>query len=188
MVGKTARVLDEYLVISAQGGDRQAFELLARRWHKKLFAHAYRLTGDPEAAKDAAQTGWGEIARGLRGLQDERAFSAWAYRIVSRACARQVGGIVRQRQLKTALSSEPRLSNVEQEQQRDDDLLHAAIRELPREQRAAIALFYLEDLSVAEVAVALNVPVGTVKTRLMHARRKLRAALEGEERCETVML
>jgi DNA-directed RNA polymerase specialized sigma24 family protein len=47
--------------------------------------------------------------------------------------------------------------------------------------RAAIALFHFEDMSVAEVAVALDVPAGTVKTRLMHARRKLRAALEGDE-------
>jgi RNA polymerase sigma-70 factor (ECF subfamily) len=52
---------------------------------------------------------------------------------------------------------------------------------LPAEQQAAVALFYLEEMSVAEVAVALDVPAGTVKTRLMHARRKLRAALGGEE-------
>jgi len=48
------------------------------------------------------------------------------------------------------------------------------------EQRAAVALFHFEEMSVAEVAVALDVPVGTVKTRLMHARRKLRAVLEGD--------
>ena len=59
--------------------------------------------------------------------------------------------------------------------------MRRAIRTLPPEQQAAIALFYLEDMSVAEVAVALDVPAGTVKTRLMHARRKLRGALEGEE-------
>ncbi len=58
--------------------------------------------------------------------------------------------------------------------------LRAALADLPQEQRAAIGLFYLEDLGVAEVAIALNVPAGTVKTRLMHARRKLRAVLEGE--------
>jgi RNA polymerase sigma factor (sigma-70 family) len=52
---------------------------------------------------------------------------------------------------------------------------------LPPDQGSAVALFYLEEMSVAEVAVALNVPAGTVKTRLMHARRKLRAALEGDE-------
>lgn len=61
--------------------------------------------------------------------------------------------------------------------------MRSAMRELPAEQRAAIALFHLEELSVAEVAVALDVPVGTVKTRLMNARRRLRAALEGDEAC-----
>ena len=55
-----------------------------------------------------------------------------------------------------------------------------ALAALPPDQRAAIALFHLEDLSIAETAIALNVPAGTVKTRLMHARRKLRAALEGD--------
>lgn len=59
--------------------------------------------------------------------------------------------------------------------------LQAAIRQLPAGERAAIALHHFEDLRVAEVAVALGVPVGTVKTRLMNARRKLRAILEGEE-------
>ena len=57
--------------------------------------------------------------------------------------------------------------------------LRTALAGLPPEQRAAVALFHLEDLSVAETAVALNVPEGTVKTRLMHARRKLRTVLEG---------
>ncbi len=55
----------------------------------------------------------------------------------------------------------------------------AAIADLPSEQRAALALFHIENLSVAEIAVALDVPPGTVKTRLMHARRKVRAQLDG---------
>ena len=58
--------------------------------------------------------------------------------------------------------------------------MQRAIQSLPHDQRATIALFYLEELSVAEVAVALDVPAGTVKTRLMHARHKLRAIIEGE--------
>ena len=64
---------------------------------------------------------------------------------------------------------------------RDIAALQGAIRKLPPEQQAAIALFYLEEMSVAEVAVALDVPAGTVKTRLMHARHKLRGAFEGDE-------
>jgi len=56
-----------------------------------------------------------------------------------------------------------------------------AVRALPPDQQAAIALFYLEEMSVAEVAIALDAPVGTIKTRLMHGRSKLRLAILGEE-------
>jgi len=181
MARTAVRILDEYLVVSAQAGDRKAFDLLAGRWQKKLVAHAWRLTGDAEAARDAAQLGWIEIVRGLNGLQDERAFPAWAYRIVSRACARQVGELIRQRRLSEEIAAQPEVEPEEVASRHDADLLRAEIRALPAEQRTAIALFHFEDLSVAEVAVALDVPAGTVKTRLMHARRKLRAALGGDE-------
>jgi RNA polymerase sigma-70 factor (ECF subfamily) len=177
----TARILDEYLVASAKAGDRQAFQMLAGRWQKKLIAHAWRLTGDREVARDAAQEGWIEILRGIGRLEDERAFAAWAYRIVSRRCARQIGAAVRRRELAQASSAEPVAEDQEPpEAALEHDRLRAAVRALPEQQRAAVALFHFEEMSVAEVAVALDVPVGTVKTRLMHARRKLRAALEGE--------
>ena len=180
MARTVARILDEYLVVSAQAGDREAFDLLARRWQKKLVAHAWRVTGDVDAARDAAQLGWIEIVRGMSGLQDARAFPAWAYRIVSRVCARQVRDLVRQRRLSTDVAAQPEVEPEEEGSRHDASLLRTAIRALPAEQRTAIALFHFEELSIAEVAVALNVPAGTIKTRLMHARRKLRAALEGE--------
>ena len=182
MARTTARIVDEYLVAAARTGDRTAFEQLVRRWQPKLVAHAWRLTGDVEGARDAVQAAWLEIVRGLDRLQDERAFPVWAYRIVSRSCAKQIGRARRRRELAEVIASEPRAEEVECTGQPDAQRLRAAIRELPPAQRAAIALHSFEELSVAEVAVALNVPAGTVKTRLMHARRKLRAALEGDGR------
>jgi len=180
MAAARTRILDEYLVISAKAGDRRAFDLLARRWHPKLVAHAWRLTGDGEIAREAAQEGWIEIVRGLAGLKDERAFPAWAYRIVSRRCAAQISRVQARRALDRAIAAEPETCPPED---RGDEMLRlrAAVRSLPEGQRAAVALFHFEDMSVAETAVALDVPVGTVKTRLMHARRTLRAALEGDE-------
>ena len=86
------------------------------------------------------------------------------------------------RALEAAVASETDLSVDEAGPVASDAAkVRAAIAALPRDQAATVALFYLEDLSVGEVATALDVPVGTVKTRLMHARRKLRDLLEGED-------
>lgn len=189
MTGNKARLLDEYLVASARTGDRKAVVLLVERWHGKLVAHAWRLIGDAEGARDVAQAAWIDILRGLRRLKDERAFPAWAFRIVSRRCARRIGAEVRRRELSAALAvvPEPEAPDPDASLEAGVEVgrLRAAISALPPGQRAAIALFHLEEMSVAEVAVALDVPAGTVKTRLMHARRKLRAALEGNEGEET---
>lgn len=183
MDGKASseRLLDAYLVASARVGDRKAFALLARRWNGRLLAHAWRLLGDVELARDAVQDGWREIVRGMPRLADPTAFPAWAYRIVSRRAARLIQGLRRDRRLCEAAEQEPADEAVgPDEGNLDAARLRRAITALPPGQRAAVALFHLEELSVAEVAVALDVPVGTVKTRLMNARAKLRAALEGE--------
>lgn len=178
---RTGRLLDEYLVLSAKAGDRAAFESLARRWRLKLAAHAWRLTGSGELAAEASQSAWVEISRGLRGLQDEAAFPAWAYRIVSRQCARRIAGLQRDRALGRDLAAQPEAPpGTPDAPGAEIDRLRAAIRALPAAQRAAVALYHFEEMSVAETAVALDVPAGTVKTRLMHARRALRTALEGD--------
>jgi RNA polymerase sigma-70 factor (ECF subfamily) len=173
------RLLDAYLVASARLGDRRSFALLAQRWNGKLIAHAWRLLRDQDLAKDAVQDGWAEIVRSLPQLREDRAFPAWAYRIVSRVCARQIGRSQSERRLAAEIEAVPEVAP--EEADLDIGTLQRAIRLLPPEQQAAIALFYLEEMSVAEVAVALNVPAGTVKTRLMHARRKMRSAFEGDE-------
>ena len=176
------KALDGFLVASARVGDRRAFELLAERWDPKLRAHATRLLGDHEQAREAVQDSWAEIVRGLERLRDDAAFPAWAYRIVSRRCAKSIARAQRQRQLAEALATVPPARVAEAT---DFERLRAAVRALPPEQRAAVALFYFEDLSIADTAIALDVPAGTVKTRLMHARRKLRDTLEGDLRWAT---
>jgi len=184
MPRQAARIFDEYLAAAARAGDRKAFAALAERWQPKMLAHAFRLLGDREAARDVVQDAWADMARGLPRLDDTRAFPAWAYRIVTRRTADAIRKRQRDRKLGAAYAAE-RASDVQSADPIDTPGVSASLLEamaaLPREQRAAIALFYLEDFSVAEVAAALGVPAGTVKTRLMHARRKLREALEGGE-------
>ncbi|MBL4619521.1 MAG: sigma-70 family RNA polymerase sigma factor [Marinicaulis sp.] len=177
-----ARILDEYLAASARAGDRVAFGQLAKRWQPKLYAHACRLMGDAELARDVVQEGWGDIAKGLSRLDDAAVFPAWAYRIITRRAADSIRRTQRDRRLTQGFVAEPTPEDngaAAIEVHADRTPLTKAMASLPPEQRAAIALFYLEDFSVAEIAAALSVPAGTVKTRLMHARRKLRTALEG---------
>src|SRR5687768_10515119 len=134
-----AKLLDGWLVASARLGDRRAFAALVLRWQKKLLVHAWRLLRDDEAAKDAVQDGWAEIVRGLAGLKDERLFGPWAYRIVSRRCARSVGGLAARRRLAETLAGEPEPAWAEVEPV--EDRLRSAIGALPPAQQAAIALY-----------------------------------------------
>lgn len=168
-------VLDEYLVLASQSGDGRAFDALVRRWHRKLVAHAWRLTGSKDAAADTVQSAWVEILRALPGLRDETAFPAWAYRIVTRRAARHIAGKIADRKIATALAEDPA---AEAPGPSPALGLQGALAKLSPPHRAAVALHYFEGLSVAEIAVALEVPAGTIKTRLMHARKLLRTQLK----------
>ncbi|MCE3013412.1 MAG: RNA polymerase sigma factor [Proteobacteria bacterium] len=182
MKNKVDVLVNDYLVLAAKAGDRTAFGRLVELWHPKLVAHAWRLLGNGDDAQDAAQEAWVEIAKGLGRLVEVRAFPAWAFRIVTRRCGRIVGKLALARKLERAILAKPE-SVAEPDpatDASDAQALSRAIRKLSPDQRATVALHYFEDMSVAQVAVALDVPVGTVKTRLMHARANLRVALEGE--------
>lgn len=177
------RAVDDYLVVAAQGGDRAAFTRLVRRWHPRLLGHALRLTRRRDMAEDAVQAAWVEIVRGLTALRDERAFPAWAFRIVTRRLMRAVARAPFDRGTDAPDSAAGVCQEIAggEAAHLDRADLGRAIAGLSSVHRAAVALHYFEGLSVAEIAVALDVPSGTIKTRLMHARAHLRAHLEGED-------
>ena len=172
-----ARLFEAYLVAAARTGDAAAQARLVEAWQPRFIGHAWRMTGDTDMARDAVQDSWLEILRGLTALKDELAFPAWALRIVTRRCRRLGGRRGRERAREAGL--EVHASIAAPEPDSGPDVLtrrhmRRAIDALPPDQRAALALVYLLGLSVAEAALALDAPEGTIKTRLMHARRKLR--------------
>jgi RNA polymerase sigma factor (sigma-70 family) len=177
------RIYDEYLVAAAVTGDRPALSRLVARWQPRLHRHAWRVLGDPERAKDMVQEAWVDILRGLARLDDVAAFPAWAYRIVTRRCQRCF-----QRTARDIVDFAADDADAGMQAPHEDAGEFAAemanvmeaIGKLPALQRAALALFYIEEMSVAQIAIATDVPPGTVKTRLLHARRKVRALLEGD--------
>ncbi|MFZ5669502.1 MAG: RNA polymerase sigma factor [Pseudomonadota bacterium] len=166
-------VLDEYLVLVAQGGSAVAFRRLAERWTPRLRRHAARLLGDSDAATDAVQDAWLAIARGLRRLEDPSRFAAWAHAITTRRCADEI----RRRRRRRAAEAAPD-APAEADADRALDL-SAALAALPLDQRVIVGLFYGQGLTVEEVGAALGVPAGTVKSRLHAIRKHLKFWLEG---------
>ena len=174
------QALDEYLVLSAQAGSRDAFAHLARRWTPKLQAFAARVLSQQEAANDVVQETWASAWRGLGGLDDPARWRAWLYAIAHRKCADMLRAKYRGRRLEAALGEGASESSGDEEGRVDARLdLARAMARLPAEQRVAISLYFGEEMSVAEIAEATGAPVGTVKSRLFAARQALRGHLEG---------
>ncbi len=173
--GEKLRALLALHVAGARLGRSQDFRALVDLAGPRLFAHARRLSDDAETARDLVQEAWVAILRSLPALRDDRAFLPWALAIVTRAAAREVTRRVRARETGAELTRAADAPGA------DPPDLRAAIGELPAGQRAVLTLFYLDGLSVAEMATALEIPPGTVKTRLMHARSRLRALMTGDD-------
>jgi RNA polymerase sigma-70 factor (ECF subfamily) len=171
-------VVDDLLVLAAQAGDAAAFERLAARWHPRLLRHARRLTRDVDAAGDIAQDTWLAVLRGLGRLRDPSLFGPWALRIAGRRAADWIGrrALVRTRMVDAGDAPEAAVPGPSA----DDRVtrLRAAFRTLAAPDRLLLTLYYVDGYSVAEAAIILEVPTGTVKSRLFHARDRLRAALE----------
>ena len=160
--------LDIFQVGQAAAGDRRAFDLLYRRWHPRLLRLANRLTGHPDQAQDVLQDAAVTIARDIHKLEDPSKFSAWAYTIIRRRAADHINKAVRQRK------SERLVTSTDIEISDDDLALRQALSQLPETDRLMLTLFYQDGFLGTEIAAAIGIPLGTVKSRLFKARSKLK--------------
>lgn len=174
---ETERALDGYLISLIQGGSRDAFDRLVRRWTPKLVRYATRVLGRPELARDIAQETWIAVIRGLRRLDDPSQFAPWIYKITHRKCVDGIRLNQRQRRLKESAEHEAVVAaagNQSSTGRSEDTDLATAIEQLSHEKREVVHLFYGEDLSIDDIATVLSVPAGTVKSRLHQARESLK--------------
>ena len=176
---------DELLVLKCQDGDAPALDELVSRWQGRFVGHACRLTGQPEAARDAVQEAWLAIVRGLGRLDDPARFGPWAYRIVGNKAIDWVRRQGRRRRIDQELLDTQRrqedLSRRDSTGDREHELLVQALHALAPDRQALLGLYYQDGFSVREIAEILEIPAGTVKSRLFHARHQLKEALEGGE-------
>ena len=174
--------MDPDLVIRAQHGDEEAFASLALACGDRLHAIAHRILRDVELAEDATQQALLTIWRILPQLRDPARFDAWSYRLLVNACydegrrSRVWRPTIRVVDDHASAAGDAFGSVI------DRDQLERGFRRLSVEHRAVLVLHQFLDLSIDEVADTLGVPAGTVRSRLHHAMRGLRAALEADSR------
>jgi RNA polymerase sigma-70 factor (ECF subfamily) len=173
--------MDRSIVVRAQHGDRAAFSAIVEAAGDRLHAVAQGILRDFSLAEDVTQAALLQVWRDLPKLRDPDRFEAWAYRVVIRAAHAE------SRRAKRWM---PGLGDGHAELivadgtnlVADRDQLERAFRQLTIEQRTVVALRYLVGQSVEQIAETLEIPFHTVRSRLYHAMRALRAAIEADER------
>lgn len=168
---------DDLLLLRCQADDDGAFEELVSRWQQPLLNYAYRLTGHWAAAQDAVQETWLVVIRGLVTLRDVARFRPWLFQIASHKCADHCRRNHRANRYTEMLRQETPESETPPPHGRRTDI-NAAFALLSPESRTVLALHYLQDFSLDEMAGILSLPAGTVKSRLFHARKQLKQIME----------
>jgi RNA polymerase sigma-70 factor (ECF subfamily) len=169
-----------WLVLRAQSGDRAALEALLAHADGLLRPYATLMLRDADAADDVLQDALLIVYRKLATLREPRAFAAWARRIASREIFRALRGRRAHDQLHDELP--PDLPDADPPAPPDDLLrrLPQLLERVSPASRAVLALHYLDDLSLDETAAVLDLPMGTVKSRLAYGLATLRRVLAEE--------
>lgn len=173
------------LVERAQRGDRDAYEQLARGATRRLFLIASRILRDSDAAEDAVQQALVAIWQDLPSLRDPNRFDAWTYRLVVRYCRSEGRRNRRMGVHVVDLSEDLAARRDEIGEVATRDQLGRAFDRLSRDHRTVVVLHHLIGLDLGEIAEILEVPYGTVGSRLHHATRAMRASLDASDRTAT---
>jgi RNA polymerase sigma-70 factor (ECF subfamily) len=190
----TATLDDSILIRRFQNGDVSAIEELIRKHQNRAYQYAFRLTRSPDEAADVVAEAFVRVYKAIGSFKGESAFTTWLHRIVTNCFLDR-----RKKQAsRPAVSLEATLNigGSEVERQFEDDAaspheeaergernirLGEAISKLPEYQRAMIMMYHSDMLSYEEIADILDLPMGTVKSRLNRARLALRELLSDEQ-------
>ncbi|MEP0393269.1 MAG: RNA polymerase sigma factor [Erythrobacter sp.] len=179
----SAALYDEWLVTMAQAGDRQAANRLYHRWNSRLARAARRYGMEDEAAMDLAQECWLAIFKGLSRLRNPAKFRSFAFSVLHRRGSDHIRKFLRERDAMAEIEQEDVPAN---ETISERAAIAHAFASLSPDQRLAAHLHFVEGLTLHEIAQVQQIPEGTAKSRIFHARRKLKAALtpidEGDKR------
>jgi RNA polymerase sigma-70 factor (ECF subfamily) len=179
----TDRDVDQQLVERVQRGDKHAFDLLVNKYQRKLGRLISRFVRDPAEAEDVTQDAFIKAYRALPGFRGESAFYTWLYRIGINTAKNHLLAIKRRAPTSTPFDAEESESFEDASLLREVNtpenelmskqvvgVVQASLQELPEDLRSALTLREIEGLSYEEIAIVMDCPIGTVRSRIFRAR------------------
>ena len=175
------RIFERLLVVRCQTGEAAALAELIARYGPRLRFYLRKMTAD-SVADDLLQEVWIDVFAKIARLNDPESFAAWVYRIARDRAFREL----RRRRISTVAVDERVIDSAAMVGQDDEprwseedvEQLRTALDELPIAQREVLLLQFVEQMTYEQIAAVVGCPVGTVRSRIHHAKRALRAALE----------
>jgi RNA polymerase sigma-70 factor (ECF subfamily) len=184
---------DHVLIRQCQKGDKSALDALISQYEQRAYQYAFRLTRDPEEAADVVADAFVRVYTAIQNFRGHSAFSTWLYRIVTNVYfdhrKKDRSKVLVSLDAPVGPQGEGRVVDVPDpaggpgaavEAGARAEAIQRALGSLPEFQHAMLVMFHLEGLSYVEIAEALDLPVGTVKSRLNRARLALRQELAQE--------
>ena len=178
--------VEQELIRRSCAGDQDAFAVLVRNNQRRAFTHAFRMLNNYDEASEAVQEAFLATWQGLHTFRGEARFSTWLYRVVYHCClrvleqrrrdTRNLDAVTAQAEYRATLEAGQEVQTLVTERERQEHL-QQAIQQLPGKYRAVLILRHLQDLTYEEIAQALGLPIGTIKTHLFRARNLLKERL-----------
>ncbi|MBC8872443.1 MAG: RNA polymerase sigma factor [Planctomycetes bacterium] len=187
MSSRAERLRDEILILEYRSGDKRALERLVSRWQPRVYRYILVMLQEENAAWDVSQDVWLAAVTGLAKARPIQNFPAWICRV---AHNKAISYLRKKGQLNQREAALPHVDEQPDNPGRDPvckaedaGLVHECLRRIPVAQRSALILFYMEDLSLEEISQVLDVPRGTVQSRLHHGRQKMKILLSEKGYC-----
>ena len=168
---------DTALVHKILNGDRAAGERFVTANYPRIFRLLRCLTGSAETAQDLTQQTFARAWQALPGFQGKADLATWLHKIAYH----EYTGWLRSRRDHAPLDEAAGIADLREARGLDSILVSRALSQLPDDQRETFALYYMQEFSVAEIGEMLDLPAGTVKSRLFTARRRMRQLLQAAE-------
>lgn len=173
-------VSDLELVRRTKRGDTEAFSVLVRRHQHVVYNLAYRYMRDAAAAEDMAQEAFLKGFRLLKGFRGDCSFSTWMYRVTSSVCLTELSRRKKRGEVELLPQHGGVVAGDKSEAMDRAELVRRCVTRLSERYATIVSMYYLQEMPYEEIAAAMGVPMGTLKTWMFRARKELREFVEKE--------